>query len=70
MEARADAGEAGADDEDVEMFVLLCNFHGLINAQADGKSTGRQYPPVSQAGAGLTLISLKCSRACFGAKWC
>src|ERR1019366_395542 len=39
---RADAGQSGADDQHVEMFRWHGGLHGLINAQAQGKSTDKR----------------------------
>src|SRR6476659_4674654 len=43
--ARADAGQSGADDQDVNMYVGCRGLHRLISAQVQGKSSGRQTAP-------------------------
>jgi hypothetical protein len=42
---RADAGQARADDQDVEMFELFGWFHGLISAQSRRKINDKRNGP-------------------------
>src|SRR6185437_2651668 len=47
MIARADAREAGADDQYIEMFHWLGRFHDPISAQMEPKINGKQKGPGS-----------------------
>src|SRR3954470_15458884 len=62
MIARADAGQASADDQHIEMLAWWIGFHRLISAQGGGKSTGKRWSPTSgsmPALAALTVITVK-----------
>src|SRR6202022_3242881 len=47
--ARADAGQPGADDQHVEMFVVLGRFHRSISAQRGRKINWQPKPRIAPA---------------------
>ena len=45
VKTRADAGQPGADDQDIDMFGLRGCFHGVISAQDAGKINDKRMTP-------------------------